>query len=127
MRDGRWVVPDRLTASAIFAEVTLDLREALLQSRRVQVLATCIGGTLRLIVPEDVAVEVSSGSLLGRKGGDGDAGPAGARTGGPGSLGRIDMPVIEVRAMTLGGRVKVIRPRKPRWPWLRRTGQQLRP
>jgi hypothetical protein len=127
LRDGRWVVPDRLTASAIFAEVTLDLREAMLQSRRVQVLATCIGGTLRLIVPEDVAVEVTSGSLLGRKGGDGDAGPGGARSGGAGSPGRIDTPVIEVRAMTLGGRVKVIRPRKPRWPRLRRTGQQLRP
>jgi hypothetical protein len=128
LRDGRWVVPERLTASAIFAEVTLDLREAVLQSSRVQVLATCIGGTLRLIVPEDVAVEVISGSLVGRKGGAGAAGPggAGAAGTGTGSPGRIGRPVIEVRAMTLAGRVKVIRPRRARWSRLRRTGQQQR-
>jgi len=133
VRDGRWVVPERLTASAIFGEVALDLRQALLQSRRVQVMATCIGGMLRLIVPEDVAVEVTSGSVLGRR--SGAAGSAGAGRSLPGSTGsagtvsapRIDQPVIEVRAITLGGRVKVIRPRRPRWPRLRRTGQQLRP
>jgi hypothetical protein len=133
LRDGRWVVPERLAASAIFGEVTLDLRDALLQSRRVQVLATCIGGTLRLIVPEDVAVEVTSGSVLGRRigvgvgaAGPGGAGGSGAGPGAAGSPPRIDQPVIEVRAFTLGGRVKVIRPRRPRWPRLRRTGQQVR-
>src|SRR5262249_38437303 len=46
-REGRWVMPDRLTASAVFGEVTLDLREALLQSRRVVVHASVIFGTLR--------------------------------------------------------------------------------
>lgn len=134
LRDGRWVVPDRLVASAIFGEVTLDLRDAMLQSQRVQLLATCIGGTLRLIVPEEVAVEVTSGSVLGRRGGGaGAAGPGGATgmSAGPGVAAagprsRIDQPVIEVRALTLGGRVKVVRPRRPRWPRLRRNGQQLR-
>src|SRR5262249_56166250 len=49
-RDGRWVVPERLAVTAIFGEVVLDLREALLQSQRVTVLPTMMGGTLPLIV-----------------------------------------------------------------------------
>jgi len=48
-RDGRWVVPDRLGVTAIFGEVVLDLREAVLQSRRITLLATVLGGTVQLI------------------------------------------------------------------------------
>ena len=58
-RDGRWVVPERLAVTAIFGEVVLDLREAVLQSQRVTLLATVVGGTVQLIVPDGVAVEVT--------------------------------------------------------------------
>ena len=104
-REGRWVMPDTLTVSAIFGEVVLDLREAMLQSRRVTVLATMLGGTLRLIVPDGVVVETTGSAILGRKGGSvrGAAPPA------PGT------PVIEVRTLGLGGKVKVITPRRSRW------------
>src|SRR6202012_3440037 len=64
-REGRWVVPDRLVASAICGEVTLDLRQALLQSTRVVVMATVILGTLRLVVPDEVAVEITSSRAVG--------------------------------------------------------------
>ena len=122
-REGHWVVPDRLVASAICTEVTLDLRQALLQSSRIVVMATVILGTLRLIVPDEVAVEISS------------SGPGGRTTAPGAGIGRAappsapEHPVVEVRAFTLGGRVRVVRPRRPRWPRprLRRSRQPLQP
>lgn len=107
-RDGRWVVPERLAVTAIFGEVVLDLREALLQSQRVTLLTTLVGGTLQLIVPDQVIVEVTGTSVLSTR-----RGPAGTKPGGlaapPGT------PVIEVRGLALAGRVKVVRPRRSRW------------
>lgn len=125
-REGHWVVPDRLVASAICGEVTLDLRQALLQSSRIVVMATVVLGTLRLIVPEEVAVEITSSGPLGRASGGGGTGTGLARSA-PAS--RPEQPVVEVRAFSVGGRVKVIRPRRARWPRprLRRPRQQVRP
>lgn len=102
-RAGRWVVPEHLTVTAVFGEVILDLRQALLQSQRVTIYATVIGGRLELIVPDGVAV------VLTRK-----PRPAGRRTGG-GTQPGPGVPVIEVRAFTLGGRVITVRPRRGRW------------
>jgi hypothetical protein len=102
-RDGRWVVPERLTVTAVFGEVVLDLREAVLQSKRITLLATVLGGTLQLIVPEGVAVEVTGSAVLSRKSNVG-RGPV-----------LPEMPVIEVRMLAFGGRVKVVRPKRPRW------------
>jgi hypothetical protein len=107
-RDGRWVVPDRLAVTAIFGEVVLDMREALLQSRRVTVLATVMGGTVQLIVPDGIAVEVTGTAVLSTKSGQASRKSADP----PASPGT---PVIEVRALALGGRVKVVRPRRSRW------------
>jgi hypothetical protein len=126
-REGHWVVPDRLVASAICTEVTLDLRQALLQSSRIVVMATVVLGTLRLIVPDEVSVEISSSGPMGRTTSGGTDPGAGVVRGGPPS--RPEQPVVEVRAFTLGGRVRVVRPRRPRWPRprLRRSRQQLQP
>jgi hypothetical protein len=107
-RDGRWVVPERLAVTVLFGEVVLDLREAMLQSPRVTVLATIFGGTLLLIVPDGVAVEMTGTTILGRNSGQAGREPSG-RPAPPGT------PVIEVRAMTLGGRVRIVRPRRSRW------------
>src|SRR5215831_20742707 len=109
-RDGRWVVPERLTVSAVFGEVVLDLREAILQCQRVTVLATVIGGTVQLIVPEGVTVETTGTAVLSTTGGP--RGPAGPR---PAGLPQPQAPVIEVRTFALGGRVKIVRPRRSRW------------
>jgi len=93
----------------VFGEVVLDLREAILQSQRVTVLATLMGGTLQLIVPEGVAVETTGTAVLTSTSGS----RAGARltifTRPP------HVPVIEVRTFALGGRVKIVRPRRSRW------------
>jgi hypothetical protein len=108
-REGRWVVPDNLAVTAVFGEVVLDLREALLQASRVTLVATLIGGTLQLIVPEGVAVELTGNSFLSRRNGTGTVATV------PG------MPVIEVRTLALGGRVKTVVPRRRRRWSLRRT------
>jgi hypothetical protein len=125
-RGGRWVVPERLAVTCVFGQVVLDLREAMLQSQRVTVLATMLGGTLELIVPDEVTVVRTTAGLRGWPGG-----PASTRPGYPppvpesaGPPGPVSpsQPVIEVRTFGLGGRVKIVRPRKSRWrgPFSRR-------
>jgi hypothetical protein len=101
-RDGRWVVPENLTVTAMFGEVEVDFTQAILQVSRVQVYATVFGGRLRLIVPDGVSVIVSGHMVLGRKRG-GTPPPAGPGT-----------PVIEVRALVLGGELAVRTPPKNR-------------
>ncbi len=107
-RDGRWVVPDRLTVTAVGSQVTLDLREALLQGMHTVLHATLVGGQLHLVVPERVQVTVIRSRQPGRVQPDLAARrlprPAGS-------------PLIEVRAFTVAGRVHVHAPRRggPRW------------
>jgi len=112
-RSGRWVVPDNLVVTAIFGEVVLDLREALLQSLHVTIYATVVGGRLDLIVPDGVAVVMTGTAVLARRAG-GEPPPA-----------RPGVPVIEVRTLALGGRVRVVTPRRG-WFGARRRGGQSR-
>ncbi len=100
-RDGRWVVPETLTVNAMFGEVEVDVTQAILQARHVQVHATVIGARLVLIVPDGVSVEVNAPLLLGRR--RGGTPPAGTET-----------PVIEVKGLVLGGEIIVRTPPKPR-------------
>src|SRR5262249_19972228 len=99
--DGRWVVPENLTVTAMFGEVEVDFTQAILQVSRVQLYATVFGGRLRLIVPDGVSVMVSGHMVLGRKRGSTPA-P------GPGA------PAIEVRALVRGGDLAVRTQRKTR-------------
>jgi hypothetical protein len=101
-RDGRWVVPENLTVTAMFGEVEVDFTQAILQARRVQLYATVVGGRLRLVVPDGVSVMMAGHVVLGRRRG-GTPLPAGA-----------DTPVIEVKALVLGGEVIVRTPPRTR-------------
>jgi hypothetical protein len=103
----------------LFGEVVLDLREAVLQSQRVTVYATLLGGRLELIVPEGLKVELTGPAAPGRKHSRQAAqdAPQPRPTGPPGT------PVIEVRTLVPGGRIKITAPRPPRrrrWPVSRR-------
>ena len=101
-RDGRWVVPETLTVTAMFSEVEVDFTQAILQARRVQLYATVVGGRLRLIVPDGVSVMVTGHLVLGRKRG-GTPLPASS-----------DTPLIEVKGLVLGGEVIVRTPPRSR-------------
>jgi DUF1707 SHOCT-like domain len=101
-RDGRWVVPETLTVTAMFGEVEIDVTQAILQARHVQLHATVIGGRLRVVVPDGVSVVVTAPLVLGRRRG-GTPLPAGA-----------EIPVIEVKGLVLGGEIIVRTPPKPR-------------
>jgi Domain of unknown function (DUF1707) len=132
-REGRWVVPESLPVLSVFGEVELDLREALLQSARTVVYATVIGGTLHLIVPEGVVVEMSGTAVLTRKisrsyrqpGSPGGAAKgsaakgsaakgSAANPGGPDGLSDSGQPVIDLRTVAFGGTIKVTAPKRAR-------------
>lgn len=105
-REGRWVVPAEFPITAVFGDVTVDLREAMLQSQRTIIYATAIAGQIRLIVPAGVAVEMVGRSFLGTRSVRGRNLAASAAPG---------TGVIEVRTLALGGSVKAITPRRSRW------------
>ena len=101
-RDGRWVVPETLTVTAMFGEVEVDFTQAILQARRVQLYATVIGGRLRLVVPDGVSVMVTGHLVLGR------------RRGGTPLPASSDTPLIEVKGLVLGGEIIVRTPPRSR-------------
>ena len=107
-REGRWVVPDRLTVTAVGGQVILDMREALLQGMHTVVHATLIGGQLHLVVPERVRVVLTKSRQPGRVQPDLAARQAPASAG---------SPLIEVRAYTIAGRVHVHAPRRGGARW----------
>jgi hypothetical protein len=100
-RDGRWVVPPRLAVMALLGEAVLDFRQAVLPAVRVTLDATAIAGQVRLIVPDGVAVQLTGRAAVGTSGSPSAPVP-GAGT-------------IEVRALTLAGRVLVVTARRARW------------
>jgi hypothetical protein len=115
-RDGCWVVPDSLPVVAIFGEVELDFREALLQSGRIIIYATIVLGTIHLIVPDGVVVETTGNTLLTRRITRAAKLP-GQRAPSPSRPGRGEpssQPVIELRTAGFGGTIKVTSPKRPR-------------
>ena len=117
-RDGRWVVPESLPVVAVFGEAELDLRQAILQGSRTVIYATVVLGTLHVIVPDGVSVEVSGTAVLTRKISRTVRQPAAQRQ--PGSVpGMPDMPgvgpaVIDLRTVGIGGTIRVTSPKPPR-------------
>lgn len=99
---GRWVVPVSFPVSALFGTVEIDMREALLQRRRVVVRAAMFAGRLRLVVPEGVRVEFTGRSILGHR----DLRVRGQYG--------MDGPVIEVSGLVVLGSVNARTPRR-RW------------
>ncbi|MGP3957512.1 DUF1707 SHOCT-like domain-containing protein [Nonomuraea sp. 3N208] len=94
-RGGRWVVPAELTVTAMFGTTKLDLRDAILQNRRVIINATLVFGGLEIHVPEDLEViRVAKGRTV-------------RLTKQPTEPGA---PVVEVRTTNFAGDVKVKEP-----------------
>jgi len=108
-RDGRWVVPEAVTVTAVRGTVEVDFTEALLQASHVTVNVTVVVGKVLLIVPDGIRVEVTGRALLGRRAlGRNTGGAAAIATAGP------EAPVIDVRSLILGGKLEVRTPPRPR-------------
>lgn len=114
-REGRWVVPDRLSVTAVGGHVILDLREALLQSLHTIIHVTLVGGQLRMLVPEGVGVVVTRSRYSARVGPDLTPRPAPAA--------RPGEPLIEIRTFSVAGQVRVQTPRRS-GRWLGRTSRR---
>ena len=115
-REGRWVVPDRLSVTAVGGHVILDLREALLQSLHTIIHVTLVGGQLQMLVPEGVSVVVTRSRYSARVGPD--------LTPRPGPAARPGEPLIEIRTFSVAGQVRVQTPRKSGGRWLGRTSRR---
>jgi hypothetical protein len=102
------VVPSHYPVTAIGTNVTLDLREALLQSSHITLQATVIGATLTLIVPEGVRVVMPASAVLGGKKNQVPVSPA------------PDAPVIEITGRIMMGNVVAKAPKPPKRGWMRR-------
>jgi hypothetical protein len=94
-RGGRWVVPAELEVTAMFGMTRLDLRDAILQNRRVVINATLVLGGLEIEVPEGLAVIRVARDKTERL----TKQPTGP-----------DAPVVEVRTSNFLGEVKVKEP-----------------
>jgi hypothetical protein len=64
-RSGPWVVPVRSSWRSYFGGIVLDLREARVSAAEVTIQAESVFGSIRLVVPEGVVVEVRSRTIFG--------------------------------------------------------------
>ena len=98
-------MPGKLVVTAVGGQVVLDLREAVLADLHTVLHTTLIGGQLSVIVPAGISVVVTQlKTPAGRPAAPGAAPP------------RPGTPLIEVRAFTVAGRVRVHTPRRQsRW------------
>jgi hypothetical protein len=63
-REGRWRLSPRSRFSAILGSITLDLREAVLPGPEIEVEARAVMGSVVILVPEGVHVEVTGGGAM---------------------------------------------------------------
>jgi class 3 adenylate cyclase len=62
---GRWRAPSRLTAFAFWGHVKVDLRQAVIDERVVEVTAWAIMGSVEVVVPDGIPVDLDGMVLMG--------------------------------------------------------------
>jgi hypothetical protein len=112
-RRGRWRPATRTIAVAVMGGVELDLREATIEGREVEIEAVAIMGGVDITVPEHVDVQMSGFALMGGNDSPRDAGPIP-----PGAT------VVRVKAYSIMGGVSV--KRKPPREHVRHRIEALR-
>lgn len=65
VRKGRWQVPARINAVAVFGSVEIDLTEAVFPQQQVQINVTAIFGSVEIRVPENITLRSSGSGVLG--------------------------------------------------------------
>jgi hypothetical protein len=96
-RNGKWRIDQEIGTVCVMGDVTLDLRQAEVRTSEVDIVATCVMGDIKIIVPDGVDVELSGMTFLGEKKVKVDQAPPGQ-----------NVPVVRVRAHVVMGEVKVI-------------------
>ncbi len=96
-RTGTWRIDDGLGAVCVMGDVVLDLREAEVRGREVDIVATCVMGDVKIIVPDGVDVQLSGVTIMGDKKVQVVEAPRGQSA-----------PVVKVTAYVLMGDVKII-------------------
>lgn len=64
-RAGRWAVPRRLAVRAVFGNVELDFRNAVLPAGPVELDVSAVFGNIEITVPPHLAVESTGNAVLG--------------------------------------------------------------
>ncbi len=96
-RTGTWRIDDGIGAVSVMGDVVLDLRQAEVRGREVDIVAACVMGDIRIIVPDGVDVELSGITIMGDKKVQVIEAPRGRSA-----------PVVRVTAYVLMGDVKII-------------------
>jgi hypothetical protein len=96
-RTGTWRIDDGIGAVCVMGDVVLDLRQAEVRGREVDIVATCVMGDVKIIVPDGVDVELSGVTIMGDKKVQVVEAPRGQFA-----------PVVKVTAYVLMGDVKII-------------------
>ncbi|GII83453.1 hypothetical protein Ssi03_14430 [Sphaerisporangium siamense] len=96
-RRGKWRVDQEIGAVAVMGEVTLDLREAEVRSNQIDIVATAVMGSVKIIVPDGVDVDLEGVAIMGEKKANVIEAPPGQ-----------NVPVVRVRAYVLMGEIKVV-------------------
>ncbi|MEU6411933.1 DUF1707 domain-containing protein [Microbispora sp. NPDC046933] len=96
-RTGTWRIDDGIGAVCVMGDVVLDLRQAEVRGREVDIVATCVMGDVKIIVPDGVDVELSGVTIMGDKKVQVVEAPSGRSA-----------PVVKVAAYVLMGDVKII-------------------
>jgi hypothetical protein len=110
MRDGRWVVPQRIDVRVTSGNVTLDFTEAVLSASSLQIDAEVRSGNLKLVTKPGIVVDtddvaIRSGNVKVKMPWGHDA-PVALRIGVSGKVG--------------SGNITARPPRRTFWQWLRR-------
>ncbi|GGU77587.1 hypothetical protein GCM10010211_49390 [Streptomyces albospinus] len=101
-RKGRWRVPARINAVAVFGSVEIDLTEAVFPQQQIQINVTSFCGSVEIRVPENITLRSSGSGILGSfEVETNDAEDA-------------DAPVVHVNGFALLGSVEA-RPKRGAW------------
>ncbi len=96
-RKGKWRIESEIGAVAVMGDVTIDLREAEVRSNEIDIVATCVMGDIKIIVPDGVDVQLSGVTIMGDKKVRVVEAPPGQHA-----------PVVRVRGYVVMGDIKVI-------------------
>ncbi len=110
-RKGRWRVPGRINAVAIFGSVEIDLTEGIFQQQQVQINVTAIFGSVEIRVPENITLRSNGSGVLGAFEVETNESVEG------------DAPVVQVNGYAVLGSVEA---KAKRGKWLRDLRDDLR-